>query len=170
MRSFFKIITLFLIFWICTAVTCRVSLNDTSVPSYINSFYIKQFSNNASNAPLTLGEDFTELLKLKILSDSKLEYSDINPDIEFEGAIQRYTVSSVAPQPGETTQFSRLTIGINVDYFDNKDEEKNWSQTFSFEVDYLADQNLLDIQNNLISQIFEQLAEDVYGKAFRGNW
>jgi len=160
---------LLLIFWICTAATCSVKMVNSSIPPNISTFYIKPFGSNALNAPPDIGNTFSEQLKDQIRRQSRLNYTDTNPDIEFEGNIVGYGITSVAPTINETTQFSRLRITIKVDFFDNEDEENNWSQNFFFEQDYAADQNLVDVQDQLIEDIFDQLTTDVFNKAF-GKW
>ena len=169
MKAFIRFSQLILIFWICTAATCSVKMVNSSIPPDISTFYVKPFGSSALNAPSDIGNNFSEVLKDDIRKRSRLSYTDVNPDIDFEGNVQGYSITSVAPTPNETTQFSRLRISIKVDYFDNKDEENNWSQSFYFEADYPADQNLVDVQDGLIETIFEQLTSDVFNKAF-GKW
>ncbi len=169
MKTISYIFKLSFLFIVCTAATCSVKLGDINIPATANTFYIGQFSNNADNSPPELGIDFAESFRDKIRRETRLVYAETNPDIEFEGAIQDFRVTAVAPQPGEITQFSRLTIRIKVDYFDAEDEELNWNQTFSHEIEFPSDQNLLDVQEDLISQIFEQISQDIFQKAF-GKW
>lgn len=169
MRTLIRFSQIIFIFLICTAATCSVKMVNTSIPPTINTFYIKPFGNSALNAPPDIGNRFSERLKDEVRQKSRLTYSDVNSDIDFEGSVQGYSITSVAPQENETTQFTRLRITIKVDYFDNQDEENNWSQSFFFEEDYPADQNLSDRQDELIDIIFEQLTNDVFNKAF-GKW
>ena len=99
----------------------------------------------------------------------RLNFIDIDPDIEFSGEITRFAVTSVAPQPGETTAFNRLEIAVRMKYIYHLDEEDNWENSFSFFQDFSRDENLLDVQDGLITVIFQQLAEDIFNKAFT-NW
>ncbi len=156
------------LFWAitCLSATCNVSMKNTSIRPEISTYFIKTFTTTATSAPPTLGQQFSEELKDKIQRESRLTYADVNPDIEFEGTLQSFNISAVAPQNGEITQFSRLTIVVRVQYYDNQDEDENWEQNFSFFLDYDASQNLLDIQDDLVDEIFAQLLQDVFNKAF----
>ena len=49
------------------------------------------------------------------------------------------------------------------------DEEDDWSQTFSFFEDFDNDSNLEDVQDELIDNIFEQILQDIFTRAFT-NW
>ena len=145
------------------------SFKGTSIDPKVNTFYVALFENNASNSTPTLDVVFTERLRDKIRLESRLRYNDTNPDIEFSGSIINYDISSVAPQAGETVAFSRLKIVVSVDYVNNKIEEDKWKKNFDFFANFPADQNIIDIQDDLISTINDQIVELIFQKAFN-NW
>lgn len=145
------------------------SFKGTSISPEVNTFYVALFENNAINVVPTLDITFTERLRDKIRLESRLRYNDTNPDIEFSGAIIGYDISSVAPQAGETTAFSRLKIVVSVDYVNNKIEDDKWKQNFDFFADFPADENIINIQDDLISTINDQIVELIFQKAFN-NW
>ncbi|MCB0684961.1 MAG: hypothetical protein KDC53_00510 [Saprospiraceae bacterium] len=145
------------------------SFKGISIPPEANTFYISELRSRVPGAPADLGQQFSENLKQKFLNQSRLNFVEIDPDIEFSGEITRFAVTSVAPQPGETTAFNRLEIGVRMKYVYHLDEEENWENSFSFYQDFSRDENLLDVQDGLITIIFQQLAEDIFNKAFT-NW
>ncbi len=148
------------------------TFKSTGIPQNVNTFYVAEFDNNTVNVVPTLSYDFTQTLLEKVLNESRLKFTETDPDVEFSGTITRYQVTSVAPeeQDGRTvTAFNRLDIGVQVDYLNNREEDSNkkeWSQNFSFYLDYANDENLLDIQDDLIEEINAQLVEDIFNKAF----
>ncbi len=148
---------------------CKYSLRGISIPENVNTFYVEDFENVADNVVATLSQDFTQLLRDKIRNESRLNPDDTDPDIEFSGQIIDYSVTSVAPQPGETSAFNRLEIRVAVEFVSNKDEEENWKKNFSFFNDFPSDQNILDVQEDLINNINDQLVEDIFNHAFT-NW
>ena len=145
------------------------SFKGTSISPTINTFYVDTFNDRSSNAPPTIGQDFSNLLIRKIQTESRLDPSDVNPDIEFKGTIQSFVVTAEAPQPGEEVSFNRLTIAVVVEYIDHQNEEENWQSRFSFFNDFSNDVNLIDVQEELIDNIGDQLVEDIFNKAFT-NW
>jgi hypothetical protein len=145
------------------------SFRGISIPPEAKTFYISELRSRVPGAPADLGQQFSENLKQKFLNQSRLNFVDIDPDIEFSGEITRFAVTSVAPQPGETTAFNRLEIAVRMKYDYHLDEEENWENSFSFFSDYSRDDNLLDVQDQLITIIFQQLSEDIFNKAFT-NW
>ncbi len=169
MDALFRLFKLILIFFICTAATCSVKLGQINIPATANTFFIPIFQSTSPSAPSDLGVEFTETFRDKVRRETRLSFSDVNPDLEFLGSVQSFQVTAVAPQPGETTQYSRLTIRVKIDYIDNEDEKNNWNRTFSHFVDFDANQNLLDVQDDLVDQIFEQISQDIFQEAF-GKW
>ncbi len=156
-------------------ITCMMmghgcySFKGISIPAEAETFYLTDLENRIPTAPIDLGQQFSETLKLKLTNESRLNFSDLDPDIQFSGEISRFAVTSVAPQPGESTAFNRLEIGVRIKYEYKLNEEENWESSFSFYQDYSRDENLLDIQDGLITVIFKQLTEDIFNKAFT-NW
>ncbi len=154
---------------VCFLLTGCYSFRGISIPPEANTFYISELKSRVPNAPSDLGQQFSENLKQKFLNQSRLNFVEIDPDISFSGEVTRFAVTSVAPQPGEVTAFSRLEIAVRMSYEYRLSEEENWESSFSFYSDFPRDQNLLDVQDELITVIFQQLAEDIFNKAFT-NW
>jgi len=127
------------------------------------------FEVEALNAEPILSQTFSDALRDKIQTESRLNQSLVDPHCEFKGTIARYEVNSVAPQPGELTAFNRLDVTVSVEFINHKDETQSWKQTFPYFSDFASDENFLDIQDALIETINEQLVEDIFNKAFT-NW
>lgn len=159
-----KVSLLLLVFGMLFA-TCY-SLKSASIPSTINTFFVGEFELQARNALPTMPQIFGEALRNKILNESRLVQAEINPDISFKGEIVSFRVSSVAPEAGQTAAFNRLEISVSVDYENTTDNKLSWKKRFSFFEDFDRSQNLVDIQDGLITNINDQLVEDIYNAAF----
>ncbi len=148
------------------------SFKGISIPPEANTFYVKDFALRANNAPAQIDQLWSEALREKIRNESRLTYNEQTPDIEFEGSITTYSVQGTAPQEGNTVALNKLTIGVSVTYTNNagtgsKDDE--WTQNFSFFKDFDATLDLNSVEEGFIEEIFEQLTENVFNKAFT-NW
>jgi len=156
---------LFLTLLLVSQSSCY-SFKGISIDPNIKTFYITIFDNLSNDSPPTLGQDFTEVLRDKIRNESRLNLKDTDPDIDFTGSISSFRVSAEAPEPGETTSFNRLTITVSVDYVNNRNEDNKWKRSFSYFANFNANQNLLDVQDQLINTINEQIVEDIFNFAF----
>ncbi|NUQ23057.1 MAG: hypothetical protein HUU34_03825 [Saprospiraceae bacterium] len=159
---------IFALYTVLSGVACY-SLRGIDIDPNVNTYFVDQFRNNASNAPPSLPQTFTEALKEKIRTESRLVYTDTDPDISFKGAIVDFRVTSEAPQPGETTSLNRLTITTAIEYIHAKDEKKGWKSNFSFFYDFPSSTDLGSIQDDAIDVISKQMMEDIFNKAFT-NW
>ena len=145
------------------------TLSGIAIDPNTKSFYVALFDNNSPDVVPTLATDFTEALKNKIRSESRLFFQDTDPDIEFSGAITRYDVRALAPEPGETTSFNRLTMAVKVDFKNNNDENNVWDRTFDFFQDFESNENLISIQDDLIEVLNDNLVDQIFNHAFT-NW
>lgn len=144
------------------------SFKGISIDPRVNTFFVQNFENQASNAPPTLALDFTEKLKDKVRSETRLTLKNAEPDVEFSGKVTDFRVVPVAPKPGETVALNRLEIRIKVNYVNNIEAAKGWKaeRDFSFFQEFTSDKELLAIQDQLVSDITKQLLEDIFNAAF----
>lgn len=145
------------------------SFQGISIPADVETYHVANFKNNALNAPPTLAVDFTEALKEKIRQDTRLIFEQNNADVMFKGSIVDYRVTAEAPQPGEFSAINRLTIVTAVEYVSEKNEKDNFKKNFSFFYDFPSTTELASVQDEAISDILDQLTEDIFNKAFT-NW
>lgn len=142
------------------------SFTGVSLDPGIQTYYVAPFRDNADNAPAAISTDFTEALKEKIRTQSRLTYTETDPDIEFQGAIVDYRITSEAPQPGERTSLNRLTIVTAVEYINHRSEEEGWKNNFSFFFDFDSTTDFTSVEDEATRTISAQIMEDVFNKAF----
>ncbi len=132
-------------------------------------YTVKWFPNHAPLVNPNLSIEFTEKLKQEILEQTPLELVVKGGDLEFSGVISGYSVSVGAAQGGETNAQNRLTVTVSVTFVNNLDNEKNFEQSFSRFRDYDAGRTLNEVETILVSQINDELAQDIINKALV-NW
>jgi hypothetical protein len=161
-----KYITIFF-FLLFTIISCY-SFKGISISPDINTFNIENFqlSSSAIGAPGDLGIRFTESLRAKIRNESRLKYVEQNPDIEISGNIAGFNIRPEAPQAGNTVALNKFEIVISVNFINNKDESQSWKQSFSFFRTFGSDQDFQSVQEGLTNEIFRQINEDIFNKAF----
>jgi hypothetical protein len=150
---------------------CKVnySMSGASISPDIKTFNVKYFQKATALGPSTLSQLFTEKLKDKFISQTNLKYAEKDPDLVFEGSITNYAVSPLAIQPNEVAARNRLTITVSVKFTNIKNEKQNFETSFSRFADYNSNQSLTAVETDLITEIYDQLADDVFNKAFI-NW
>lgn len=151
------------------SISCTFRFNAYDISSDVKTFSVAQFETTAGNAPPTIGQQFSEQLKQRILNDTRLQYRDSKGDIEFSGAVTSYQISPIVPQPGQTVALQRLTLRMDIECNSEKQEIKSWSPSFTRFADFAADADLSEVENRLVKEIYDQIIEDVFNRAF-SNW
>jgi len=152
-----------------TSCKPRVSLSGASIPDEAKTISVAFFTNNASLAPPSLSQNFTEKLRDMVSQQTRLALVKQNGDLSFEGYVSDYNVAPVAIQASDKAGSNRLTIVVNVKYFNKFDATKDFEQAFSRFADYNSSESLSSKEAELIQEINRQLTEDIFNKAFN-NW
>jgi len=145
------------------------SFTGASIPTEAKTISVDYFTNKAATVQPSLSQVFTERLKDMFLEQTNLSLSENEGDLSFSGYISKYQIKPMAIKANETAGQNRLTIAVKVTYNNSLDAENNFEHTFSRYRDYDRAQNISDIENDLIKEITDELAEDVFNKAFV-NW
>ncbi|WP_448700825.1 LptE family protein [Mucilaginibacter sp. AW1-3] len=157
--------------------SCSIKLTGSSIPLEMKTIDVEFFDNNAPLVVNNLSQNFTEALKNKIRSETKLRIVRTeDADAVLSGSITGYSIAPAAVQapvgnaPPQAT-LTRLSITVSVKYVVNlKDPAaKGYSYETSFVrfKDYAGD--LSTQEQALIADINKQLTEDIFNKAF-ANW
>ena len=151
--------------------SCKMSysFSGASIAPEVKTFTVKFFGKTASLGPASLSQTFTEKLKDKFISQTNLALADKNADLTFEGSITGYSISPISIQANEIAAQNRLTITVNVKFTNLNDEKQNFESSFSRYADYESSKNLATIEDQLITQINEELVDDIFNKAVI-NW
>ena len=145
------------------------SFTGASIPADSETVNVSYFTTKATNTPATLNQTLTEGLRDLFINQTKLNLTEEEADLNFNGQITKYQVKPMAIKANETAGQNRLTIAIKVKYNNSFDEQQNFESTFSRYRDFNSTKNLVDVEDILIEEITKELLEDVYNKAFV-NW
>jgi hypothetical protein len=153
------------------AISCKINYSFTgaSIPEDVKTVSVETFQVYAPLANANISQTFTEALKDKFVSQTNLDLVSKNGDLQFEGAITGYKISSVAIQGNETAALNRLLITVKVKFTNTKDENYDFDSNFSRYADYETSQDLTAVEDGLIAEINEQLTQDIFNKAV-SNW
>ena len=139
------------------------SFTGASISAETKTFQVNYFQNNAPLNEPGLDRDFTLALQDLILNQTNLDLVRSNADLVYEGEITEYRISPMTSTAQNTAAQNRLTIGVNVRFYDKNDPEQDLEQRFSFYYDYPAgDQLIGSIKETAIAEIFDRLTQDIF--------
>ena len=153
---------------------CRISykLNGSALDYNIyKTINIGQFPIRAALVYAPLQQTFENELMDYVTRNTRLQTTDNTgaADLQMEGEITNYSLSPQAVGADAYASQTRLTISVRVRYTDNRDDSKDIDQTFSAYRDFPASEMLTDVQDQLCTEISDELVELIFNSTL-GNW
>ena len=131
---------------------------------------IDYFQNNAALIQPGVGQKLTLAMQDLFLRQTNLSLQRNNADLFFEGEIIDYNIAPTTATAQQTAAQSRLTIIVNVRFFNNLDEKKNFERKFTHFYDFDASQQLIGgLLETALDEIFNRITQDVFNAAL-ANW
>lgn len=135
-----------------------------------------EFYNNTDLGPANMGQTFSNSLKNYFIQNTSLSIVPEDGELQLEGEITDFKLTQIAPtSTGDATQptlasATRVTITVKVTFTNTLDSKQDFkSKTFSFYKDFDNTQNLVDVQDRLVKDIFERIINDIFN-ATVANW
>ena len=92
--------------------------------SNTKTFQVSYFQNNARIVQPGIDRDFTLKLQDLLLNQTNLDLVNSNGDLIFEGEITEYYIAPITATSQSTAAQNRLTIGVNVRFYNTKEALK----------------------------------------------
>jgi hypothetical protein len=131
---------------------------------------IHLLENRSQNVLPSLAATLTDKMRTRILSQTGLASVNAdNADYDITGAITGYSITIAAAQSVQVATKNRLTVTVQINFKNKLNPKANFTQTFNRFSDFDAAQNIQSVEGRLIDDIGNQLADDIFNKAFV-NW
>ncbi|WP_278582665.1 LptE family protein [Coprobacter fastidiosus] len=155
---------------ILTSCTISYKFNGAAIDyNTTKTISIAEFPIRAALVYPPLGPAFNEALKDIYTRQTRLSMVKTGGDLQVEGEITGYDLSPQAVTEDAYASQTRLTISVKVRYTNTKNPNLNVDQTFRAYRDFSSSQMLTQVQDELISQIVDELAELIFN-ATVGSW
>ncbi len=147
-----------------TSQSCGIySFGGVTLDSRIKTVQIDYFPNNAPLIEPVLSQAFTLALQDIFQNQTNLDLVKSGGDIYFEGEIVGYRINPMTATADLTAAQNRLTITVNVRYYNKYEEDKNFEQRFSFFYDYPANSQLIgSVLQDALAEILERITQDIF--------
>lgn len=163
MLNKYKIGLFCLVAILVTACTISYKFNGASIDySKVKTITIKDFPNQAPLVYPALSQKFTEALKDIYTRQTRLQIVNNNGDLELEGEITGYELTPMAVKEDAYASQTKLTITVRVRYYNRVTPEKDFEQSFSAYREFDATKMLQEVQDELSTQIIDELVDQIY--------
>ena len=106
------------------------SFTGISIGPNTKTFQVNYFQNTSDLIEPGIERDFTLALQDIILNQTNLSLVKSNGDILYEGEITEYRISPTTATANNTADQNRLTISVNVRFFNKNDEKADFEKRF----------------------------------------
>ncbi|WP_372793108.1 LptE family protein [Lutibacter sp.] len=139
------------------------SFTGTNLHPDVKTVQIDYFPNNAVLVEPSLSQEFTIKFQDLFTTQTNLTLVKSGGDLQFEGEITGYKINPMTATAQQTAAQNRLTITVNVRFFNNKLEEDNFEKTFSHYYDYDANAQLTGgTLDDAFNEILERITQDIF--------
>ena len=165
------IIYLFLVLSVIMAgCTISYKFNGASIDyTKVKTISIKDFPNQAPLVYPPLSQQFTEGVKDIYVRQTRLSLVRDNGDLQLEGEITGYDLTPMAVKEDAYSSKTKLTITVKVRYTNRINADEDFEQSFSAYREFDSNVMLQDVQDQLCSEIIEELADQIYNSTV-ANW
>ena len=156
------------------SILLALSLNSCGVYNFTGgdigtatTFSVPRFQNYATQNPGSVFEpglerDFTQALQDRILNQTSLDLASSDGDLLYEGEIVEYRISPMSATAQQTAAQNRLSMAVNVRFYNKTKEDADFEQRFSFFYDFPAATQPSAIKSEALEIIFERITQDIF--------
>ena len=149
--------------FILQSCSVKYSLTGASISPETTSFQVNYFQNNAPLIEPGIERDFTNKLIDLLINQTSLELVKSKGDLVYEGEIVEYRISPTTATADNRAAQNRLTVAVNIRFYDIKDPDADFEKRFSFYYDYAGNVQLIGSQRDTaLDEIFERITQDVF--------
>jgi hypothetical protein len=163
-----NIVIYFLFNAICFSGCGIYSFTGASISPDLKTISIENLLNNSAGPPY-MSQVFTEKLRGIYQQNTSLSLIEGEADLNLRGRITGYSVAPIAIQSNDQAAQTRLTITLQVEFINSKDEKQNFNTPFTFYADFDQSRSISQVENGLINDIADQIVLDIFNKSV-ANW
>lgn len=154
---------------------CKVNYNFSGGNvGTAETFQVNFFQNLASESPGStieagLDRDFTNELQDLLSGQTSLTLVSNNADLTYEGEIVEYRIAPMTATADQTAAQNRLTMRVNVRFFNKTKEGEDFEKGFSHFFDFDATTQLNAVKSEAHAEIFNRIMQNIFNESL-ANW
>lgn len=149
---------------ICLVIgSCKYyNFKGSNIPKDVKTFSVDLFKNEAQLVNPQLTINFTEKLKTKFQSETRLEMATSNGDWKFSGTVKDYRIIPATIDNNSATAQNQFTITIKVNFENQKDSEQNFTRDFTFFRTFDASKDFSSVESVLSNEITDNIVQQIF--------
>lgn len=153
-----------------TACSVSYKFNGASIDyTKTKTIQIAEFPIRSTYVWGPMGPMFNNQLKDQFASNTRLKQVTRNGDLKIEGEITQYSQRNKSVTSEGVSAMTELSITVNVRFTNNTNHAEDFERQFTSSKSYETTQNLNDVQEELVTQMVKDLADQIFN-ATVANW
>lgn len=151
---------------------CKVSYKLTGASidyTIVKTISLETFQNRAAYQWAPMATMLNERLSDVFVQQTKLQQVQRGGDLQLAGEITAYDQFNKSISSGGYSAMVQLKMTVNVRFTNNKNHEEDFERTFSATRDFDATQSLDSVQEELVTQMINEIVESIFNAAV-ANW
>lgn len=157
------------VFGVFSACSGGYSFTGASIPPEAKTLSLKPFPNYASTVNPTLSQTLYDKLQQMFSSQTPLDITSSDGDLQLSGEITDYSTRASSLSSNDNVATNRLTVTVKVKFTNRYDPKADFEQSFTRFKDYDASRDFSSVEASLVSEIVNELCEDIFNKSVV-NW
>ena len=153
-------------------VACTVSYKFTGASidyTKVKTISMAQFQNRAPYQWAPMATMLNEALNDAFVQKTKLQQVSRNGDLHLDGEITAYDQFNKSISSDGYSSLVQLKLTVNVRFTNNVNHDDDFERSFSATRDFDASQSLDSVQEDLVTQMIEEIVDAIFNAAV-ANW
>lgn len=167
-----KIKYIFPVFAALVLAGCTVSYKFTGASidyTKVKTVSLAQFQNRAAYQWAPMATLFNEALNDAFVQQTKLQQVARGGDLQLDGEITAYDQFNKSISSSGYSSMVQLKMTVNVRFTNNTNHDEDFERQFSATRDFDASQPLDSVQEDLVTQMIEEIVDAIFNAAV-ANW
>lgn len=162
-----KTLSLFLLLLLSSCGIYNFTGGDVGTAETFQVTFFQNYAAQSAGSTIEPGldRDYTNSLIDLVQNQTSLKLVSSSGDLLYEGEIVEYRIAPMSATAAQTAAQNRLTISINVRFFNNTKEDASFERRFSHFFDYPANSLLDAVKSEAHEEIFERINQDIFNEA-----
>lgn len=153
-----------------TLVSCGIYSFTGADTGGASTFQVNYFQNAATLVEPGIERTFTLELQDLIQNQTNLSLTNSGGDLIYEGEIVDYYIAPMSATAQNTAAQNRITISVNVRFYNSLDPTRDFESRFSFYYDYPANSQLTGpVLETALDEIYSRITQDIFNASLT-NW
>ena len=153
-------------------VGCTVSYKFTGASidyTKVKSISLETFQNRAAYQWGPMATMFNDALSDRFVQQTKLQQVSRGGDLQLAGEITAYDQFNKSISADGYSSMVQLKMTVNVRFANNTNHDEDFERQFSATRDFDATQSLDSVQEDLVTQMIEEIVDAIFNAAV-ANW